>query len=203
MASISSGQISALLLRWGQGDNHALDRLTPLVYRDLRRIAVAVRFFKSERKTHTLQPTALVHEAYLKMAKQKKVQWQNRKHFYAVAAHVMYQILVDHARERCRIKRKAVLLSLNEDFEKLLPAPEPSAELLVLDSALERLAALDLRKARVVELRFFGGLDNQQIADVLGVSANTVIRDWDFAKTWLRKEMNVESAHGTDSMGKA
>jgi|SRR5579859_488449 len=191
MAGVSPGQITELLLCWSQGDDRALDRLTPLVYQDLRRLASY--FLRGERPGHTLQPTALVHEAYLKLAKPKKLQWQNRTHFYAVAAHVMRQILVDYARRHQRHKRGggASLLPLDEG---LVFAPERSAELLALDDSLGRLAAIEPRKALVVELRFFGGLDNQQIAEILNISANTVMRDWNFAKTWLRREINAGEA---------
>jgi|SRR6266852_4512715 len=200
MASPSPGQITELLLCWSQGDDRALDKLTPLVYQDLRRLASY--FLRGERPGHTLQSTALVHEAYLKLAKQKKLQWQNRNHFYAVAARVMRQILVDYARRHRRLKRGggASLLPLNEG---LVFAPEQSAELLALDQALECLAEIDPRKTRVVELRFFGGLDNQQTAEILNISANTVMRDWNMAKTWLRREMNAGETHDRDTLGES
>ena len=188
MTTISSEQITALLVRWGQGDDHALDELIPLVYDRLRRIA-ALRMNQNERKGHTLQPSDLVNEAFLKLNVSAKVQWKDRVHFYAVAARAMRQVLVDHARRRKRIKRDVDVVPLDE---ALVLAPERSSELLVLDEALNRLAGHDPRKARVVELRFFGGLTNEEIAEALGTSANTVIRDWDYAKAWLTRDMKGE-----------
>lgn len=187
MAVPSSAEITGILFRWSQGDEHALDKLTPLVYRDLRRIAA--RLLRGERLGHTLQPTALVNEAYLKLAGQAKAQWQNRTHFFAVAARAMRQILVDHARGHLRAKRGAGVTVLPLE-DGLLFAPERSADLLALDQALERLSAIDPRKTRVVELRFFGGLNNDEIAEVLQISPNTVMRDWNMAKAWLRREID-------------
>jgi len=186
MKQPSAAEITGILFRWSQGDEHALDSLTPLVYRDLRRLAA--RLLRDERSGHTLQPTALVNEAYLKLAGQAKVQWQNRTHFFAVAARAMRQILVDHARGHLRLKRGAGVTVLPLE-EGLLFEPERSADLLALDEALNRLAALDARKTRVVELRFFAGLDNEEIAKVLEISPNTVMRDWNMAKAWLRREI--------------
>jgi RNA polymerase sigma factor (TIGR02999 family) len=187
--------ITGLLVRWSQGDEHALDSLTPLVYKDLRRMAAYL--LRSERQGHTLQPTALVNEAYLKLAGQAKLQWQNRAHFLAVAARAMRQILVDHARKRGRIKRDAEILPLDE---ALVFAPERSRALLSLDEALKRLAAIDPRKAHVVELRFFGGSDNDEIAEVLQISANTVMRDWKMARAWLHREMRRDDIHDRDAL---
>jgi RNA polymerase sigma factor (TIGR02999 family) len=181
---LSSQDITGILVRWSQGDVHALDSLTPLVYKDLRRMAGYL--LRGERQGHTLQPTALVNEAYMKLAGKAKIQWQNRVHFLAVAARAMRQILVDHARRRGRAKRDVEILPLEED---LVFARERSRDLLALDEALKRLAAHDPRKAQVVELRFFGGSTNDEIAAVLHVSANTVNRDWNLAKAWLRREM--------------
>ena len=186
MAQPSATEITGILFRWSQGDEHALDSLTPLVYRDLRRIAA--RLLRDERSGHTLQPTALVNEAYLKLAGQAKVQWQNRTHFFAVAARAMRQILVDHARGHLRAKRGGGETAVPLD-EGMLFAPERSADLLALDEALHRLALIDPRKSRVVELRFFAGLGNEEIAEVLHISPNTVMRDWNMAKAWLRREM--------------
>jgi len=186
MKQPSAAEITGILFRWSQGDEHALDSLTPLVYRDLRRLAA--RLLRDERSGHTLQPTALVNEAYLKLAGQAKVQWQNRTHFFAVAARAMRQILVDHARGHLRVKRGAGVTVLPLE-EGLSFEPERSADLLALDEALNRLAALDARKTRVVELRFFAGLDNEEIAKVLEISPNTVMRDWNMAKAWLRREI--------------
>jgi RNA polymerase sigma factor (TIGR02999 family) len=188
VATVSSAQITALLVRWSQGEEHALDELVPLVYNRLRRIA-AGRMSQNERKGHTLQPSDLVNEAFLKLNASAKVEWKDRVHFYAVAARAMRQVLVDHARKRKRIKRDVQIVPLDE---ALVLAPERSAELLALDEALDRLAAHDPRKARVVELRFFGGLSNEEIAEALGMSSNTVIRDWDYAKAWLTRDMRGE-----------
>ena len=193
----SPQQITALLTRWSQGDEQALNSLTPLVYQDLRRLAA--HLLRAERTGHTLQPTALVNEAYLKLSRQAKVQWQNRAHFFAVAARAMRQILVDHARHHLREKRggNAAVLPLDE---ALVFAEERSSDLLLLDTALTRFTAIDPRKARVVELRFFGGLNNEEIAQLLQISANTVMRDWNMAKAWLRREMEGADTHGRDTL---
>jgi RNA polymerase sigma-70 factor, ECF subfamily len=183
MATVSSEQITALLVRWGEGDDHALDRLVPLIYNRLRRMAVYR--LQNERQGHTLQPSDLVHEAFLKLRGSAKVQWQNRLHFYAVAARAMRQVLVDYAR---KYKRRIKTVPLDE-VAGVVFAPERSVELLALDDALSRLAADEPRKALVAELRFFGGLDNKEIAELLDISANTVIRDWDYAKAWLTREI--------------
>ncbi len=192
MAGPSTAEITGLLVRWSQGDEHALDSLTPMVYRDLRRLAA--HLLRSERDGHTLQPTALVNEAYVKLAGQSKVQWQNRTHFFAVAARVMRQILVDYARSHQRAKRGGGADPLPLD-EALVFAPERSADLLMLDHAVDRLAAVDPRKAKVVELRFFGGLSNEEIAEALQISSNTVMRDWNMAKAWLRREIESGDTH--------
>src|SRR5215472_1210982 len=191
MKQPSAAEITGILVRWSQGDEHALDSLTPLVYRDLRRIAA--RLLRDERSGHTLQPTALVNEAYLKLAGQAKVQWQNRTHFFAVAARAMRQILVDHARGHLRAKRGGDITVLSLE-EGLALTPERSADLLALDQALERLSSIDPRKTKVVELRFFAGLNNDEIAELLQISPNTVMRDWNMAKAWLRRE--IEGAGG-------
>lgn len=198
VTTTSSQQITALLFRWSHGDDHALDDLIPLVYDRLRRIA-AWRMNQNERKGHTLQPSDLVNEAFLKLNVSAKVQWKDRVHFYAVAARAMRQVLVDHARRRKRIKRNVDVVPLDE---ALVLAPERSAELLALNEALDRLAAHELRKARVVELRFFGGLSNEEIAEVLEISANTVIRDWDYAKAWLTRDMRGEGKLSEGGPGK-
>jgi RNA polymerase sigma factor (TIGR02999 family) len=182
----STTEITGILFRWSQGDEHALDSLTPLVYRDLRRIAA--RLLRSERAGHTLQPTALVNEAYLKLAGQAKVRWQNRTHFFAVAARAMRHILVDHARGHQAAKRGGGVTVVPLE-EELILGPERSVDLLALDQALERLSSIDPRKARVVEMRFFAELNNDQIAEVLQISPNTVMRDWNMARAWLRREI--------------
>lgn len=188
MPSPSPEEITGMVQRWGQGDEHALEALTPLVYDDLRRLAGYL--LRGERPGHTLQPTALVNEAYLKLAGQRGTPWHNRSHFVAIAARAMRQILVDYARGRHRAKRNhgASFLPLDE---AIAFAGERATDLLALDQALNRLSAMDPRKARVVELRFFGGLDNEEIAELLHTSANTVMRDWSFAKAWLAREMGT------------
>ncbi len=185
----SSHDVTRLLKEWAQGASSALDALTPLVYAELRRLADS--YLRSESPGHTLQPTALVHEAYLRLVDRNAPDWQNRSHFYGVAAHLMRQILVDHARTRQATKRggQAIHLSLEED---LVVSRERDADLVALDEALERLAALEPRKAQVVELRFFGGLSIEEIAKLLDVSDVTVRRDWQFAKAWLLRELGGE-----------
>jgi RNA polymerase sigma factor (TIGR02999 family) len=191
MAGSSPEQITGMLQRWEQGDDHALDALTPLVYDDLRRLASYL--LRGERPGHTLQPTALVNEAYLKLAGQGGLPWENRTHFVAIAARAMRQILVDYARSRQRDKRNPgePLVPLDD---AIVFAPERSGDLLALDEALNRLNKVDQRKARVVELRYFGGLENAEIAALLHTSANTVMRDWNFAKAWLAREMGASAS---------
>jgi RNA polymerase sigma-70 factor (ECF subfamily) len=185
----SSHDVTRLLKEWAQGASSALDALTPLVYAELRRLADS--YLRSESPGHTLQPTALVHEAYLRLVDRNAPDWQNRSHFYGVAAHLMRQILVDHARTRQAVKRggQAIQVSLEED---LVVSRERDADLVALDEALERLAALEPRKAQVVELRFFGGLSIEEIAKLLDVSDVTVRRDWQFAKAWLLRQLSGE-----------
>jgi RNA polymerase sigma-70 factor (ECF subfamily) len=182
----SPQEVTGLLRAWANGNQPALQALTPLVYAELRRLAVS--YMRREQPGQTLQPTALVHEAYLRMVGSSLPDWQNRAHFYGVAAHLMRQILVDHARERKAVKRGggAVHVSLREH---LALSPEQDTDLVALDDALERLAALVPRKAQVVELRFFGGLSEDEIAEILKVSAVTVRRDWQFSKAWLLREL--------------
>jgi RNA polymerase sigma factor (TIGR02999 family) len=178
----SGSDVTQLLLAWQAGDRDALDRMLPLVYDELHRLAAG--YLRRERPDHTLQPTALVHEAYLRLVKQRQVDWRNRAQFLGVAAGMMRRILVNHARDRSAAKRaggrKQVSLSLVEDGR----AP-PDVDLIALEDALARLAALDERKGRVVELRFFGGLAMDEIAEVLGISRATVEREWSFARAWL------------------
>jgi RNA polymerase sigma-70 factor, ECF subfamily len=191
MGEPSPEDITRLLTRWSDGDEGALTFLTPLIYGELRRRAAYL--LRNERQGHTLQATALVNEAFMKLEGQAKVQWQNRTHFFAVAARAMRQILVDYARRHRRGKRGGAVVILPLD-EALAVAPEVSADLLLLDQALDRLLAVDPRKAKVVELRFFGGLENDETAEVLQVSPNTVMRDWNLAKAWLRREMEGSQA---------
>ena len=180
--------MTRLLVAWRGGDAAALDRLLPLVYAELRR--VAHRYMRDERPNHPLQTTALVHEAYLRLIDVTRVDWESRTHFFAVSAQMMRRILVEAARRRHADKRggDASHVALDEAF---VPAPERAADLLALDEALDRLAALAPRKARVVELRYFAGLSEEEAADVLEVSAETVRRDWRMAKLWLRRELSA------------
>jgi RNA polymerase sigma factor (TIGR02999 family) len=175
-----------LLLAWTQGDKAALDQLVPLVHAELQRIAR--RVMANERPHRTIQATALVNEAYLRLMQIDRVQWQNRGHFFAVAARLMRRILVDAARAHGKDKRGGGVLKLSFD-ESLVPAAERESDLLALDDALQSLSAAYPRHGQVVELRFFGGLTLDEAAEVLGVSRDTVKRDWRFAKLWLLREM--------------
>jgi RNA polymerase sigma factor (TIGR02999 family) len=175
-------EITQLLVDWGQGDHGALEKLTPVVYKQLRRLAH--RYMEGQRPDHTLQTTALVNEAYLRLADQRKPNFTNRSHFFAVAAKAMRHILVDQAKAAQRQKRGGGAAKIELDEAALISPEEPQA-ILDLNDALERLATLDSRKAQVVELKYFGGLQQEEIAEVLKVSAVTVRRDWVFAKTWL------------------
>lgn len=176
--------ITALLQEWRAGDRAALDRLTPVVYEELRRLAR--RTLAGERKGHTLQPTALVNEAYLRLVG-TDVPWRDRVHFFAVAARLIRRILVDHARARGRVKRRAgERVPLDE---RTLFSPEPGREMVLLDEALNELAELDARKAQVVELHFFGGLTYDEIAEAVGISPATVDRDLRLAKAWLQRQI--------------
>lgn len=181
-------ELTGLLVAWSEGDQEAYDKLVPLVYDELHRLAH--RYMSGERPGHTLQTTALVGEAYLRLVKQK-VRWQNREHFFAIAAQLMRRILVDHARAHAYAKRGggAPEIELNE---AMVMAKDRAAEMVALDDALEKLKAFDARKARVVELRFFGGLTVDEAARVLGVSPNTVDRDWSTARAWLYKEVTSD-----------
>ncbi len=186
----SSKDVTRLLRDWGKGDESAASKLFPIVYDELRRLAR--RYMSHERRDHTLQATALIHEAYLRLAAQNRAEWKNRAQFFAVAAQMMRRILVDHARSRAYQKRGGATADVLVDVgQSAFIAPERSRELMALDSALERLAAFDARKARVVELRYFGGLEASEIADVLGISAVTVTRDWKMARAWLRQELQA------------
>lgn len=182
MANPTSQQITHLLLAWGNGDEAALDQLMPLVYNELRK--VAARHLRRQRPNHTLQTTDLVNEAYMRLIDSSQVRWQNRAHFFAVSAQLMRRILVDFARERQNLKRGGGLQQVSLD-EGLVVAPERGADLLALDEALTRLAALNVRQAQVVELRYFGGLNEEETAEALKVSLRTVQRDWNLARLWL------------------
>jgi RNA polymerase sigma factor (TIGR02999 family) len=174
-----------LLLRWRAGDESALNELMPLVYNELR--SLAGRFTQREHEGHTLQATALVHEAYMRLVAMD-VQWEGRAHFLALAARLMRRILVDHAKGKRRVKRGGVDARVDLDIARIA-APMPDASIIDLDEALARLAEKDERKARVVEMHFFGGLNYDQLAEMLGVSPATVSRDLRLAKAWLRKEL--------------
>ena len=178
--------ITHLLLAWQAGDEQALDRLLPVVYEELRRLAH--RSMSRERPGHLLQTTALVNEVYLNLIDARQVAWRDRAHFFAICARLMREVLVHYARARDAQKRGGGLRQISLD-DSTLCAPAPDADLLDLDDALAALNSFDARKARVVELRFFGGLTLDETAEVLNVSADTVGRDWDFAKTWLCRRM--------------
>ncbi len=188
--------VTVLLAELSEGNEQAASRLIPLVYNELRRLAGG--YMRRERTDHTLQATALVHEAYLKLVEQRNVNWQGRTHFFAIAAQVMRRFLIDHARGHLREKRGAGERPIPLD-EALVFAPEQSLELVKLDESLERLAQLDARQSKIVELRFFGGLTVEQTAEVLGISPKTVKRDWSVAKAWLHGDLKAN--HG-DSAGK-
>jgi RNA polymerase sigma-70 factor, ECF subfamily len=183
----ASQSISHLLQRWSRGDRVALDELMPLVYGELRRIAH--RQLAQQRAGHTLQTTALLHEAYLRLAGQEEKHWENRAHFFAVAAQAMRHILVDYARAQQREKRGGGAQRLSLD-EALTMSAEQGRELVALDDALTDLAKLDERQSRVVELRFFGGLSEAEIADVLQISQRTVSSDWHLARAWLLRQLD-------------
>ena len=187
MENTESAPITELLVRWRAGDQACLQELFPLVEGELRRIAH--RYMRMKRRGHTLQTTALVNEVYLKLVGQAHVDWQNRAQFLGVAARLMRHLLVDHARGLCRGKRGggARLLPLDEG---LVFSPAKSAALVALDDALNQLAGFDARKARVVELRYFGGMSVEETAVALGMHPRTVIRDWSVAKVWLKRELS-------------
>ena len=183
---MESGSVTLLLRQWRQGSETALDQLAPLVYRELRRVAGGM--MKAERPGHTLQPTALVHEAYVRLVEQDQPDWNSRAHFVAVAAQYMRQILVDHARERRSLKRGAGALPVTLDPEVHDGAGE-TADCLALDDALRDLARFDQRRARILELRYFGGLKQNEIAEAIGVHVNTVARELRLAEAWLRSQL--------------
>ena len=189
-----SQQITQLLQSWNQGDQGAIEKLVPLVYGELHRLAQ--RYMSDERPGHTLQTTALVNEAYLRLVDSAHADWESRTHFFAVCAQVMRRVLVDWARSRQALKRGGDVCVLDLD-EALATTKQPGTDLVALDDALNALAAVDPRKAQVVELRFFGGLNVKESADVLKVSQETVQRDWKLAKSWLRRELSRGQSGGT------
>jgi RNA polymerase sigma factor (TIGR02999 family) len=184
---VESAEVTVLLKAWSSGDQAALDRLASVVYKELRRIAR--RYMKNERPGNTLQTTGLVHEVYLRLVDVKHVDWQHRAQFFAISAQMMRRVLVDAARARGSSKRGGGAVKVNIDETAVL-APEPDASILALDDALEAFTRVAPRQAKVVELRYVGGLSEEEIVQVLEISPRTVRRDWDFAKTWLMRELN-------------
>jgi len=186
----SADQVTSLLLAWGQGDERALERLTPIVYGELRKIAR--KYMAHERRDHTLQPTALINEAYVRLVNMRQPSWQNRTHFFALSAQIMRRILVDFARARLHQKRGGGAHAVTLDDAVLMS--KPGRDLVALDDALAALATVDARKSRIVEMRFFGGLSVEETAQVLHVSPKTVMREWQTAKVWLLKELTSGTA---------
>ncbi|MDX6383342.1 MAG: hypothetical protein QOK48_915 [Blastocatellia bacterium] len=180
-------EITQLLAEWSDGNQAALDKLYPLVYNELRRLAHS--YLRRERKGHTLQTTALINEAYLRLVDQKHVHWENRSHFFGISAQIMRRILIDHARRYDYAKRGGGAQRVSLD-EAALVTKERARALVMLDEALNNLAKIDPRRSHVVELRYFGGLNNEEIAGVLKISGNTVTRDWNMARAWLYQELN-------------
>jgi len=189
--SPSEHEVTALLKAWSNGNVAARDLLMPLVYEELRRRASA--YLRRERPGHTLQPTALVHEAYLRLVDQRRVAWQNRAQFFGVAAEMMRRILVDHARAKLTAKRSGMLSRVTLDPDVAVAQPV-DVDVLDLDSALDRLASVDARKSRIAELRFFGGLSLKETGEVLNVSLTTVERDWQVARAWLFDALSTRSS---------
>ena len=185
-------EVTRLLIAWNEGDESALEKLVPQVYQELRRLAR--RQMRRERPDHTLQTTALINEAYLRLVDLRNVQWQNRAHFFALCARLMRRILVDFARSRRSLKRGGEIVTVSLE-EGSIAFPGAGADVVALDDALKTLAAMDPRRSRVVELRFFGGLSAEETAEVLKVSAETVLHDWKLAKVWLLRELSVSKAN--------
>ena len=188
-SALAPHEVTQLLIDWSNGSQDAVEHLFPLVYEELRRLAH--RYMRRERPGHTLQTTAVVHEAYLRLIDQNHVQWQNRAHFFAIAAQMMRRILITHAQSHAYAKRGGGALKVSLDEAAVL-SPARAGELIALDEALKSLAVIDVRRSQVVELRFFGGLSNEEIAEVLKISPNTVTRDWNVAKAWLYREISKE-----------
>jgi len=185
-------EITELLAEWREGNQSALDELYPLVYDELHRLAR--RYMSRERKGHTLQTTALINEAYVRLVDQKNVHWANRSHFFAISAQIMRRILIDHARRHAYAKRGGGARQVSLE-EAATVVPNKSEELLRLDEALKSLAEMDPRRSQVVELRYFGGLNNEEIAGVLHISENTVTRDWNMARAWLYQQLTGSGAN--------
>ena len=189
MSTASTHDVTRLLQAWSSGATQASEQLLPLIYDQLRRIAR--EYMRRERPGHTLQPTALVHEAYIRLTRGEPIEWQGRAHFYNLAARAMRRILVNHARDRQRLKRQGVqvMVSLGDVAEVSQPEEEGGVDMIALDAALEKLTETYPRQSQVVELRFFADMESRDIAEVLQVSEKTVLRDWQFAKLWLHREL--------------
>lgn len=183
-------EVTQILHDWSGGDQKAPERLMPFVYDELRRLART--YLSRERGSHTLQPTALVHEAYVRLVDQTRVNWQNRAHFYGIASSMMRRVLIDHARANATEKRGGATIHLSLD-DVQVPLEQRASDFVALDEALEKLAGFDERKCKIVEMRFFGGLQDQEIAEVLGVTTRTILRDWKKARLWLYRELNQKS----------
>lgn len=196
LKTLPCGDVSRLLRAWSDGDQGALEELTPIVYDELHRLAR--HYMRLERSGHSLQTTALVNEAYLRLVDCKRMRWQDRAHFFAVSAQLMRRILVDHSR-RHNLKRGAGIQHVPL-LDTAVISGKRDPDLIALDDAMQALARIDARKARVVELRFFGGLTTEETAEVLKVSTVTVLRDWSTAKAWLYREMTSEAGHGLESV---
>jgi len=187
MSEGAPSEITQILHDWNSGDESAHERLLPFVYDELKRSAR--RLMSRERANHTLQPTALVHEAFLRLEKQSGIDWENRGHFYGIASRLMRQILIDHARQHAAAKRGSGMIHFSiEDLQ--LPAEERAVSILKLDEALNRLAKLDPKQEQIVEMRYFGGMANAEIAEALDISVRTVVREWQSARIWLFRELN-------------
>jgi RNA polymerase sigma-70 factor, ECF subfamily len=193
MTKLPGNEITDLLQAWRDGDESALEKLTPQVYRELRRAAKGC--MRGEREFHSMQTTALINELYLRLTDLKGISWQNRAHFFAVCARQMRRILTDQARARQSHKRGRGAIPISLEGVPLVSS-RPHPELLAIDDALSALAKVDSRKSQVVELRFFGGLSVEETAEVLGVSPDTIVRDWKLAKAWLRRELSPETLDG-------
>ena len=189
MAEATREAVTQMLNAWGKGDQKSLDKLLPLVYDELRRLAAS--YLRRERPDHTLQPTALVHEAYFRLIDQREVSWQNRAHFFGIAAQMMRRILVDHARSHLYAKRGGGAQKLSLDEAIGLP-DQKEVELTALDEALNKLQAIDPRQSRIIELRYFGGLSIEATAEVLRISPATVKREWSMARAWLHRQISKE-----------
>ena len=194
MSQTSAQDLTQMLIQLSEGKAQVVDDILPLIYDELRRLAG--NYLRRERSDHTLQPTALVHEAYLKLIDQTQVKWQNRAHFFGIAANIMRRILVDYARQHRADKRGGAAEKIPLEEEILIVSEGKSAELLALDEALENLAKIDEQKSKIVELRYFGGLSVEETAEVLGVSEVTVKRHWRMAKAWLYGQLSQENTNG-------